>query len=154
MATSPQEPEATSAPRLPTQPDHPDHTLYQQVREGVAALDAKHGRRFDEVSERMSASLLVLAKDNDLDRVDHVLLSNATADTPAGHTLFLVQGDPNDPSHQRAAMSTELAATTSVEESLQQFDVVSRVPGSAGPCPAGSQTFLAAPPIAPSNHHP
>jgi hypothetical protein len=126
VATSPQEPEATSAPRLPTQPDHPDHTLYQQVREGVAALDAKHGRRFDEVSERMSASLLVLAKDNDLDRVDHVLLSNATADKPSGHTLFLVQGDPNDPSHQRAAMSTELAATTSVEESLQQFDVVSR----------------------------
>ncbi len=126
MATTAQEPEATSAPRLPTQPDHPDHTLYQKIREGVAALDAKHGRRFDEASERMSASLLVLAKDNDLDRVDHVLLSNATADTPAGHTLFLVQGDPNDPSHQRAAMSTELAATTSVEESLQQFDVVSR----------------------------
>jgi len=126
VATNPQEPEATSAPRLPNQADHPDYTLYQQIREGVAALDAKHGRTFDETSERMSASLLVLAKDNDLDRVDHVLLSNATADTPAGHTLFLVQGDPNDPSHQRAAMSTELAATTSLEESLQQFDVVSR----------------------------
>jgi len=126
VATSPQEPEATSAPRLPNQPDHPDHTLYQQVREGVAALDAKHGRSFDEVSERISASLLVLAKDNDLDGVDHVLLSNATADKPAGYALFLVQGDPNDPSHQRAAMPTELAASTSVEESMQQFDVVSR----------------------------
>ncbi len=126
VATSPQEPEATSAPRLPNQADHPDYTLYQQIREGVAALDAKHGRTFDETSERMSVSLLVLAKDNDLDRVDHVLLSNATADTPAGHTLFLVQGDPSDPSHQRAAVPTELAATTSVEESLQQFDVVSR----------------------------
>ncbi len=121
-----QQPEAPPAPLLPTQPEHPDHALYQQVREGVATLDAKHGRTFDEASERMTASLLVLAKDNDLDRVDHVLLSNATADKPAGHTLFVVQGEPSDPAHQRAAMPTELAAQTSVEESMQQFDAVSR----------------------------
>lgn len=125
-ATAQQEPEAPPAPLLPTQPEHPDHALYQQVRTGVATLDAKHGRTFDEASERMTASLLVLAKDNDLDRVDHVLLSNATADKPAGHTLFVVQGEPSDPAHQRAAMPTELAAQTTVEESMQQFDAVSR----------------------------
>lgn len=110
----------------PTQPGHPDHALYQQIREGVEALDAKHGRSFDEFSERMTASLLVLAKDNDLERVDHVLVSNATSEHPAGHTLFVVQGEPSNPAHQRAAMPTELAAQTSVEESLQQFDSVSR----------------------------
>ncbi|MBH1865551.1 XVIPCD domain-containing protein [Stenotrophomonas maltophilia] len=109
----------------PTQPGHPDHALYQQIREGVEALDAKHGRSFDEVSERMTVSLLVLAKDNDLERVDHVLVSNATHEHPAGHTLFVVQGEPSNPAHQRAAMPTELAAQTSVEESLQQFDAVS-----------------------------
>ena len=125
-ATASQESQAPPAALLPTQPEHPDHALYQQVREGVAALDAKHGRTFDDASERMTASLLVLAKDNDLDRVDHVLLSNATADKPAGHTLFVVQGEPSDPAHQRAAMPTELAAQTSVEESMQQFDAVSR----------------------------
>lgn len=114
------------APHDPTQPGHPDHALYQQIREGVEALDAKHGRSFDEVSERMTASLLVLAKDNDLERVDHVLVSNATSEHPAGHTLFVVQGEPSNPAHQRAAMPTELAAQTSVEESLQQFDSVSR----------------------------
>jgi len=110
----------------PTQPDHPDHALYQQIREGVEVLDAKHGRSFDEVSERMTASLLVLAKDNDLERVDHVLVSNATREHPAGHTLFVVQGEPSNPAHQRAAMPTEMAAQTPVEESLQQFDSVSR----------------------------
>lgn len=110
----------------PTQPGHPDHALYRQIREGVEALDAKHGRSFDEVSERMTASLLVLAKDNDLDRVDHVLVSNATREHPAGHTLFVVQGEPSNPAHQRAAMPTEIAAQTPVEESLQQFDAVSR----------------------------
>lgn len=110
----------------PAQPDHPDHALYQQIRQGVEALDAKHGRSFDETSERMAASLLVLAKDNDLDRVDHVLVSHATRDHPAGHTLFVVQGEPSNPAHQRAAMPTEVAAQTSLEESAQQFDAVSR----------------------------
>lgn len=123
-------PNEASAPNRaledPTQPGHPDHALYQQIREGVEALDAKHGRSFDEVSERMTVSLLVLAKDNDLERVDHVLVSNATREHPAGHTLFVVQGEPSNPAHQRAAMPTELAAQTSVEESLQQFDAVSR----------------------------
>ncbi|HEL3736461.1 TPA: hypothetical protein UMU63_001389 [Stenotrophomonas maltophilia] len=123
-------PDDASAPNQalqdPTQPGHPDHALYQQIRERVEALDAKHGRSFDEVSERMTASLLVLAKDNDLERVDHVLVSNATHQHPTGHTLFVVQGEPSNPAHQRAAMPTELAAQTSVEESLQQFDSVSR----------------------------
>ncbi|HDS1554331.1 DUF6696 domain-containing protein [Stenotrophomonas maltophilia] len=123
-------PDEASAPNLalqdPTQPGHPDHALYQQIREGVEALDAKHGRSFDEVSERMTASLLVLAKDNDLERVDHLLVSNATREHPAGHTLFVVQGEPSNPAHQRAAMPTELAAQTPVEDSLQQFDSVSR----------------------------
>ncbi len=54
----------------PAQPDHPDHALYLQVRQGIEALDAKHGRSFDHTSERMAASLTVLAKDNDLERVD------------------------------------------------------------------------------------
>ncbi|WP_313203921.1 XVIPCD domain-containing protein [Stenotrophomonas sp.] len=110
----------------PAQPGHPDHALYQQVRQGIEALDAKHGRNFDHTSERMVASLTVLAKDNDLERVDHVLASKATAEHPAGHALFLVQGEPADPAHHRASMPTEAAAQTSVEESAQQFDVVSR----------------------------
>lgn len=115
-----------TTPATPTQPGHPDHSLYQQVRDGVAALDARHGRSFDATSERMTASLLVLAKDNGLDRVDHVLLSNATAHEQAGHTLFVVQGEPGDPAHQRASMPTVQAAQTPVDESMQQFQVVSR----------------------------
>lgn len=67
-----------------------------------------------------------LAKDNDLVHVDHVLLSGATPDKPAGHSLFVVQGEPGDPAHQRAAMPTALAAQTPVAESMQQFDAVSR----------------------------
>lgn len=117
---------ATMAQSNPMQPGHPDHALYQQIREGVEELDAKHGRSFDVTSERMTASLLVLAKDNDLSHVDHVLVSNATATHPAGHTLFVVQGEASDPAHLRASMPTAEAAQTPVEESLLQFDSVSR----------------------------
>ncbi|QJP18365.1 hypothetical protein HKK60_02085 [Stenotrophomonas maltophilia] len=119
-------PSAALAESNPMQPGHPDHPLYQQIREGVAELDAKHGRSFDATSERMTASLLVLAKDNDLSHVDHVLVSNTTATHPAGHTLFVVQGEANDPAHLRASMPTAEAAQTPVEESLLQFDSVSR----------------------------
>lgn len=121
------EPQPTSlAESNPMQPGHPDHALYQQIREGVEELDAKHGRNFDATSERMTARLLVLAKDNDLSHVDHVLVSNATATHPAGHTLFVVQGEASDPAHLRASMPTAEAAQTPVEESLLQFDSVSR----------------------------
>jgi hypothetical protein len=110
----------------PLHASHPDHALYQQIREHVTALDAKHGRNFDETSERMAASLLVLAKGDGLDRVDHVLLSNATSEKDAAHYVFVVQGDPGNPAHQRAAMPTVQAAQTPVEDSMQQFHVVSQ----------------------------
>uniref|UniRef100_UPI001C08409B XVIPCD domain-containing protein n=1 Tax=Acinetobacter indicus TaxID=756892 RepID=UPI001C08409B len=60
----------------------------------VAALDAQHGRAFDQTSERLTASLTVLAREQGLQQVDHVLVSNATAQHPAGHNVFVVQGDP------------------------------------------------------------
>jgi len=115
---------AARSTTFPLQPDHPDHTLYQQVRGGVAALDASHGRDFDETSERMSASLLVLAKDSGLERVDHVLLSRALPGGHAGDNLFVVQGEPGNPAHLRAVVATEQAALTPVAESLQQLEAV------------------------------
>lgn len=117
---------SVARPMTPMQSDHPDHMLHQQIRDGVAAMDAKHGRNFDDISERMTASLLVLAKEHGLTQADHVVLSNATADKRAGHTVFVVQGALDNPAHQRAAMPTEQAVQTSVEASLQQFDVVSQ----------------------------
>lgn len=108
----------------PTHPDHPDHKLYEQIREGVAALDAQHGRTPDAMSERLTASLLVLAKDNGLDRVDHVVLSQATANAGSGQNVFVVQGEFNNPAQLRAGMPTEQAVTTPWEESMQQFDAV------------------------------
>lgn len=112
--------------RLPTQPGHPDYPLYTQIREGVAALDAQHGRSFDAISERMSASLLTLAKENGIQHADNVLLSKATANNAAGHTVFLVQGALDSPTQVRASMPTMQAVQTPVEQSLQAYEGASQ----------------------------
>ena len=103
-------------------PGDAHYPLYQQIREHVAALDAKHGRSFDETSERLTASLTALAVENKLDRADHVVLSQATAEGAAGRNVFVVQGNLHDPAQQRAAMATETAVQTPVEQSLQRLD--------------------------------
>ena len=102
-------------------PNHPEYSLNQQIRQGVAALDAQHGRPFDQTSERLTASLTVLAREQGLQQVDHVLVSNATAQHPAGHNVFVVQGDPANPAHLRAMMPTAVAAQTPVEQSMQRL---------------------------------
>ncbi|WP_439450754.1 XVIPCD domain-containing protein [Stenotrophomonas sp. ATs4] len=102
-------------------PDSSPSSLHDQVRQGVAALDAQHGRPFDQTSERLTASLTVLAREQGLQQVDHVLVSNATAQHPAGHNVFVVQGDPANPAHLRAMMPTAVAVQTPVEQSMQKL---------------------------------
>ncbi|MGE6334434.1 XVIPCD domain-containing protein [Stenotrophomonas sp. NPDC077659] len=105
----------------PLQPGGADYALHQQIRAGVAALDAQHGRASDAVSDRMTASLLVLAKENDLSRVDQVVLSAATGHQPAGHTVFLIKGDLSSPPFTLASMTTDRAVATPVEVSMQRY---------------------------------
>ncbi|MGE6332883.1 zeta toxin family protein [Stenotrophomonas sp. NPDC077659] len=100
--------------------------LYRQIRDGVAELDTQHGREFDATSERITASLLVLAKSNGLTRVDHVVLSNATSIHPAAHNVFVVQGNLDGPAYLRAVMPTEQAVKAPIEESMHKYEVVSR----------------------------
>lgn len=94
--------------------------MLSQIREKVAKLDAANGRTFDPTSERVSASLYVLAKENGLSRVDHVMLSERTPNARAAENIFVVQGERNDPGHLRASMPTALAAQTPVEASLER----------------------------------
>ncbi|PJL20372.1 hypothetical protein B9Y66_00120 [Stenotrophomonas maltophilia] len=108
--------------REPLQLASPDRAIYSQIREGIAALDGERGRSFDESSERMSASLLVLAKEQGLSHVDRVALSNATVNHPAGHTVFLIQGELSQPPYSLASMHTERAVQTPLEESMQRYE--------------------------------
>ncbi|MGX0954897.1 hypothetical protein AB7M18_001025 [Pseudomonas viridiflava] len=104
-------------------PEHKDYALLQQVHAGVSAIDAQAGRTPNEHSNRLIASVMVLARENSLDRADHVVLSAQTADTPAGRDVFVVQGRLSDPDHLRASMPTDLAVQTPVEQSLQRLEM-------------------------------
>ncbi|MCS3845569.1 hypothetical protein GGR70_000504 [Xanthomonas campestris] len=66
---------------------------------------------------------MTLARQNNLDRADHVVLSTQTADSPAGRHVFVVQGELNNPAHLRAHMPTDVAVQTPVEQSLQRLEI-------------------------------
>lgn len=119
---TPASPGRAVAAATPADPAHPEHALLTQLNGKVAQLDAANGRSFDATSERISASLLSLAKENNFARVDHVLLSERTPDADAARNIFIVQGAQNDPAHVRAAMLTEVAAQTPVETSFARVE--------------------------------
>lgn len=98
--------------------------IHQQATEGVHALDASLGRAPDGSSQRMAASLAVLARTHGLERIDHVVLGTATGPSSEGRNIFIVQGGLNDPAHRRAHMGVEAALQPSVDESLQRLQQV------------------------------
>ncbi len=110
----------------PSRPGHPDHAMYGQIREGVIALDASLGRAPDAASDRLSASLLVQAKQEGLGRVDHVVRSVRTAQAPEGENIFAVQGSPSEPGHLRTHVNTRTALGVPVEESFRQVEALNQ----------------------------
>ncbi|HIE5513199.1 TPA: XVIPCD domain-containing protein [Stenotrophomonas maltophilia] len=113
-------PERTLMQRLISEQHLPqkDRELLESIRSKVAEVDQQHGRAYDDASERISASLLALAKEKGIERVDYVALSQATADAGAGQRIFLIEGDPANPAHTRASMETATAAQAPVEQSF------------------------------------
>ncbi|OQP84024.1 hypothetical protein IA54_018155 [Xanthomonas phaseoli pv. syngonii LMG 9055] len=117
-----------SAPANPNDPDHQNHTLLNQIRDGVGKIDKDIGKPYDEASERLSRAALAACRDNRglsahndfplasnaLDRADEVTLSSK------GY-LVVVQGDPRDPAHKRAAVNVEQALNTPAEQSDQKL---------------------------------
>ncbi|SMR70534.1 MULTISPECIES: XVIPCD domain-containing protein [Stenotrophomonas] len=109
----------------PRKEGHPDHALYRQIRDGVSAVDAKHGRSFDETSERVTASLLATAKSSGLERVDHVVLGNPPPNG-SDQRMFVVQGALDNPAHLRASVAISEAVNTPVEHSLAKVEQISQ----------------------------
>lgn len=105
---------------------HSNDPLLSQIHQGVARLDAERGRAFDATSENISASLYALAKANGLTQVDHVLLSDRTAQPDAAQNIFIVQGERNDPAQLRASMPTAVAAQTPAETSFERAEQLSQ----------------------------
>ena len=100
--------------------------LLAEARAGVNRLDESFGRRPDDVSDRLCASLACLAMQNGMSRIDHVLLSCESQVGRAGANILIVQGRIDDPAHLRAHMPTDLAAQTPVRESVARLQDIGR----------------------------
>lgn len=109
-------------PMAAAAPDRDTHSdpLLAQIQGKVAQLDAAQGKPWDQHSANLSASLYASAREHGFERLDHVLLSHATATKPAGAHVFLVQGSPDDPAHQRAHLATAEAVAAPESQSLQR----------------------------------
>lgn len=108
----------------PSQVGHPDHGLYLQIAGHVREHDRQNGRPWDEVSQRMTASLLALAKEGGLSRVDHVVFSAENDRVAAGENVFVVQGRLDDPAHLRAHMKTDQAIRTPEQASFEKVETL------------------------------
>ncbi|WP_416055753.1 XVIPCD domain-containing protein [Stenotrophomonas maltophilia] len=122
-ALSPERAVASSS----TDARHSNDPLLAQINQGVARLNAERGHNVDTTtSENVSASLYALAKANGLTQVDHVLLSDRTAQADAAQNIFIVQGERNDPAHLRASMPTVAAAQTPADASFERAEQLSQ----------------------------
>jgi len=104
-------PAPLSAPVRLDHATHPDHPLYQQTRDAVHRLDAEHHRTPDQHSDNLAASLVVAARRDGMQAVNHVVLSNDAART------FAVQGELNSSFKQITHVETAQASNTSIEQS-------------------------------------
>ena len=117
-----QETSATGNQRLSAQ----DQALDQHVRSELAQLEARFGKPWDADSERMSASLSLLAARNGFtaDDAPSICFSNASAQQPAGALVFLSrsgEGSHCVPYLNRAHTSTAQALSAPPEQSYDQL---------------------------------
>lgn len=98
------------APNL-ADPKNPDHALYEQALSGVHKLDANLGRKPDQQSDQLAASLVVAAKREGMTKIDKVAISED------GSRAFAVQGWPDSPSRQIAHVQTAEAVNMPLTQS-------------------------------------
>lgn len=120
---------AAAAPLSPDDASHPNHSMLEQIRSGVRKIDESVGKPYDDMSERVSRSLLAACKDNreaypekpdyslagnELSRVDLVVMGK-------NGNLFAVEGRQDDPAHKRAHVQLDEAINTPIEQSDQKL---------------------------------
>jgi hypothetical protein len=122
------------APRTPSppgrrQPDTPDHDLLEKLRDGVRRLDQDAGKGWDDASERLAASALLMAKEKGFTAQDELQLSfnKPTQRYAAGELLHLSRqgpGESPDPAANRSHMTTAEALSKPVSERYQEAEAI------------------------------
>lgn len=98
------------------------HHLLEQARTAVERLDGERGRSYDAISERLAGSLAALASHNGFERIDRIVLSDATATLARGENVFVVQDDASGTGNRIVCMRTEEAVSTPLEQSLSRLE--------------------------------
>lgn len=127
----PGEPTRASPARTPDHPDHPDHALLEQLRGLVRGLDRQAGKGWDESSERLSASALLMARQRGFTDQDELQLAfnRPTDKHAAGELLHLARTGPHasvDPAADRAHMSAAEALSKPAPERYQQLQDIAQ----------------------------
>ncbi|MEA5126500.1 XVIPCD domain-containing protein [Xanthomonas floridensis] len=91
-------------------------SMHKSAEEAVRSLEEGLGRKYDGNSERLAYGGAVVAANHNLQRVDHILLGDATSSAARGERFFVVQGDLNNPAHLRAHGSMHEVLNTPVEQ--------------------------------------
>lgn len=99
---------------------HPDHALFQQARGAVQQLDASHQRASDQRSDNLAAALTVAARQNGMNQVHHVVLSDDAS------RVYAVEGDLKSPFKRIAQVDTAQAMGTSIETSSATWEQQAR----------------------------
>ncbi|HZX79460.1 MAG TPA: XVIPCD domain-containing protein [Lysobacter sp.] len=114
-------------------PDESADPLYRQAEAAVRRLDESMGKAYDSHSACMAASLARLARENGVQRIDHVVLSEAVGNVRKGENVFIVQGGMAEATNRVFHMKTQDAISTPVEQSLARMQAVSPAQAVDGP---------------------
>ena len=124
-------PIAPSAPgrRQPDDIDHPDRDLLEKLRDGVRRLDRDAGKGWDDASERLVASALVMAKEKGFTAQDELQLAfnKPSQRYAAGELLHLSRqgpGESPDPAANRSHMTTAEALSKPVAERYLEAETI------------------------------
>lgn len=152
-------PSPVAEPRAPGHPDHPDHrpglssplpppvnqpvpgarrraglnasdeAMLEQIRAGVRGLDQEVGKGWDEQSERLTASALMMAKEKGFTAGDdlHLAFNKPTDRFAGGEILHLARTGPHasiDPAANRAHMPMAEALSQPAEERYRQVEAM------------------------------
>ncbi|WP_147653812.1 XVIPCD domain-containing protein [Vulcaniibacterium gelatinicum] len=122
--------------RTPADPGHPDHALLETLRVHVRALDRQAGKGWDEYSDRLAASALVMAKRMGFTARDelHLACNRATERYAAGEILHLARTGPYasaDPAANLARMPTAEALAQPAEARYRQLAATAEAQPSA-----------------------
>lgn len=106
-----------------------DHALLEKMRAGIGEIDRQIGKPWDDHSDRMSASALMLAAEKKFNAGDDIWvgLSQQRERHAAGEMLLVRRTGGNlspDPHENRAEMSTAAALAQPAEQRYQQVDAI------------------------------